>query len=132
MSFLSRVVYLLGLCLFTSIKSHIQIDLVVENQDGNSGVVPEQLIDEGLGNLDTVVNNLVISIFLNMHFPTVFHKHLQLIQEVDILKPIILGVSHTWNWSTPSWKQKIFAQKMLSVSLYMMMEELKKDFYCAK
>ena len=95
MSFLSRVVYLLGLCLFTSIKSHIQIDLVVENQDGNSGVVPEQLIDEGLGNLDTVVKNLVISLFLNMHFPTVFHKHLQLIQEVDILKPIILGVSHT-------------------------------------
>ena len=68
MSFLSRVVYLLGLCLFTSIKSHIQIDLVVENQDGNSGVAPEQLIDEGLGNLDTVVKNLVISLFLTSIF----------------------------------------------------------------
>ena len=68
MLFLSRVVYLLGLCLFTSIMSHIQIDLVVENQDGNSGVAPEQLIDEGLGNLDTVVNNLVISLFLTCIF----------------------------------------------------------------
>ena len=63
MLFLSRVVYLLGLCLFTSIISHIQIDLVVENQDGNSGVVPKELLDEGLGNLDTVVKNLVISFF---------------------------------------------------------------------
>ena len=52
MLFLSRVVYLLGLCLFTSIMSHIQIDLVVENQDGNSGVVPEELLDERIGNLD--------------------------------------------------------------------------------
>ena len=68
MLFLSRVVYLLGLCLFTSIMSHIQIDLVVENQDGNSGVVPEQLIDKGLGNLDTVVKNLVISLFLTCIF----------------------------------------------------------------
>ena len=48
--------------------SHIQIDLVVENQDGNSGVAPEQLIDEGLGNLDTVVKNLVISLFLTCIF----------------------------------------------------------------
>ena len=48
--------------------SHIQIDLVVENQDGNSGVVPEQLIDKGLGNLDTVVKNLVISLFLTCIF----------------------------------------------------------------
>ena len=60
MLFLSRVVYLLGLCLFTSTMSHIQIDLIVKNQDGNSGVVPEELLDEGLGNLDTVVKNLVI------------------------------------------------------------------------
>ena len=43
--------------------SHIQIGLVLENQDGNSGVVPEELVDEGLGNFDTVVNNLVISLF---------------------------------------------------------------------
>ena len=64
MLFLCRVVYLLGLCLVTSTASHIQIDLVVENQEGNSGVVPEELLDEGLGNLDTVVKNLVISLFL--------------------------------------------------------------------
>ena len=64
MLFLSRVVYLLGLCLFTSIMSHIQIDLVVENQDGNSGVVPEKLLDEELGNFDTVVKNLVIPLFV--------------------------------------------------------------------
>ena len=63
MLFLSRVVYLLGLGLFTSTMSHIQIDLIVKNQDGNSGVVPEELLDEGLGNLDTVVKNLVISFF---------------------------------------------------------------------
>ena len=94
MLFLSRVVYLLGLCLFTSIMSHIQIALVVENQDGNSGVVPEKLLDEGLGNFDTVVKNLVI-FPCNKHFPTVFHKHLRLIQVLDILKTIILGVSHT-------------------------------------
>ena len=62
MLYLSRVVYLLVLWLFTSIMSHIQIGLVLENQDGNSGVVPEELVDEGLGNFDTVVNNLVISL----------------------------------------------------------------------
>ena len=52
MLFLSRVVYLLGLCLFTSIMSHIQIDLVVENQDGNSGFVSDELLDERIGNLN--------------------------------------------------------------------------------
>ena len=45
--------------------SHIQIDLVVKNHDGNSGAVPEELLDEGLGNLDTVVKNLVISFLLS-------------------------------------------------------------------
>ena len=64
MLFRSQVVYLLGLGLFTSTMSHIQIDLIVKNQDGNSGVVPKELLDEGLGNLDTVVKNLVISFSL--------------------------------------------------------------------
>ena len=79
MLFLSRVVYLLGLCLFTSIMSHIQIDLVVENQDGNSGVVSDELLDERIGNLN-VQNQLYHSSSLfNKHCHTLFHKHLRLI-----------------------------------------------------
>ena len=75
MSFLSRVVYLLGLCLFTSIMSHIQIDLVVENQDGNSGVVSDELLDERIGNLD--MKHLLYPSPSFCH--TLFHKHLRLI-----------------------------------------------------
>ena len=76
MLFLSRVVYLLGLCLFTSIMSHIQIDLVVENQDGNSGVVSDELLDGRIGNLNvqnqlyhssSILTSIVIPYFLSIY-----------------------------------------------------------------
>ena len=68
MLFLSRVVYLLGLGLFTSTMSHIQIDLIVKNQDGNSGVVPEELLDERIGNLNVKISHIILLPFFVLSY----------------------------------------------------------------